>query len=544
MTEQPQPEEQGQTQSQPSHLPATPQEQDLAPLNIIRTETVLSKLPIHNLAKKGSINVRIIKKNDQGQIELLWKISPSRDHGEPRQLAYKLDTIVINRRLDELGRPLPKIIPLGSWRQICRDLGLQPTGQNIDCIKKSLLQNAFAGITAILSYKSTRGTGKRLGGERGVAFTRYSVRWYGDQLPNGQKADGVYVVLNPEYWEILNDAPVRPLNYDYLKELPPAAQRFYEIVSYKIFAALNNRQPEAKLPYSEFCLFSAQQRYYELWKVKRQMTPIHRRHLESGYLKALRYEEVTDAEGMPDWDMFYTPGPKARAEYAAFMRRSQLAQTPTQTSKGPDQRETIVTAPPTSPDTPSMPGQGIDRALVAQLTRRGITPSRAQKLLSNLAPGQEVTDQLEWGDHVIAQNPQGFRNPPGFYVSLIRDNVIPPATFENDRRRRLREERERAYQQWLFEEQQVRFDYDRYREEQKERYIKENLTQEHYQQLLQAKKRHFKRQYPRLPDQTLTDMAHGAIRGEIEPQVTFLSFEDWKEQRVPEPAVLEGYNSQ
>ena len=60
---------------------------EAATLDIIRTETVLSRLPVHNLAKKGSIKISIIKKTEKGEVELLWNVSPSRDYGEPRQLA-------------------------------------------------------------------------------------------------------------------------------------------------------------------------------------------------------------------------------------------------------------------------------------------------------------------------------------------------------------------------------------------------------------------------------------------------------------------------
>jgi hypothetical protein len=45
----------------------------------------------------------------------------------------------------------------------------------------------------------------------------------------------VYLVLNDPYREVLNNAPTRPLDYEYLKTLTPSAQRFYEIVSYKIW---------------------------------------------------------------------------------------------------------------------------------------------------------------------------------------------------------------------------------------------------------------------------------------------------------------------
>src|SRR6266446_5155259 len=51
------------------------------------------------------------------------------------------------------------------------------------------------------------------------------------------------------------------------------------------------------------------------------MYKIHRPHLAAGYLAQVRYSATTDATGEPDWFLHYTPGPKARAEYAAFMRQ-------------------------------------------------------------------------------------------------------------------------------------------------------------------------------------------------------------------------------
>ena len=53
----------------------------LIPLNIIRTETVLSRLPIHNLAKKGRVNIQITKKNEYGDIELRWEVSYNDRYG-------------------------------------------------------------------------------------------------------------------------------------------------------------------------------------------------------------------------------------------------------------------------------------------------------------------------------------------------------------------------------------------------------------------------------------------------------------------------------
>src|ERR1700722_12429558 len=83
---------------------------ELGPITRIKTETVLSRLPIHNLAKKGRVNIQIMKKDPNGQVTLQWEGSHSDRYGQPRAVAYKLDTIVINRRLDEQGRTLPQMV--------------------------------------------------------------------------------------------------------------------------------------------------------------------------------------------------------------------------------------------------------------------------------------------------------------------------------------------------------------------------------------------------------------------------------------------------
>jgi hypothetical protein len=274
---------------------------DLAPLKVIRTETVLSRLPIHNLAKRGEVNIHITKHNERGELELDWDVSHSKKYGDARQLAFQLDTLIIDRRIDELGRPLPKIIRLESLRQICDELGLRSkSGDNTKSLKRALHQNAGAYITAKLRYKATDGTERVL--EAG--FTRYSVVFTGERLPDGSRADGVYLILNEPFWEVLNNAPTRPLDYDYIKQLPPTAQRFYQIISYKIFAAIKYKHARAKLPYSEYCTFSAQQRYYDFDHVKKQMYKVHRPHLVSGYLTKASFEATTDSDGKPDRSIY------------------------------------------------------------------------------------------------------------------------------------------------------------------------------------------------------------------------------------------------
>ena len=384
------------------------------PLDIIRSETVLSKLPVHNLSKKGRIDIQIVKQGSNGQVELKWEVSYSDRYGQARQLAYKLDTLVIDRAIDEAGKPLPERLKLGSLREISEQLGASEGGQNLKSLKRAFHQNAGAYIVAKFKYKSNDGTEKLL--EAG--FTRYSVIFTGDALKDGSKADAVYIELHPRYREVLNNAPFRPLDLGYKKQLLPAAQRFYEIVSYKIFAALKYNQPVAQLPYSEYCTFSAQQRYFDYDHFKKQMYKIHRPHLASGYITKVHYNEAVDEQGQADWIMCYVPGPKACAEYATFTGKKPAASHEHQ----PRQRRLHL-----------MPADG---DVIDELAKRGVGESDARQLLASLAPGQPVLDQLKWGDYQIEQARGTIINPPGFYISLLQRNVPVPATLETSRARK------------------------------------------------------------------------------------------------------------
>jgi hypothetical protein len=275
---------------------------DLEPLHVIRTETVLSRLPIHHLSKHGRVDIHIEKKNDHGKIIFGWKVSENRAVGAPRQLAYKIDTLVVNRRFDELGRPLPKRVRLGGLSDIAKEMGFNPA--DTQRIKEAIKQNVGVQIEAKLTYKGRDGRERELD----AVFHRYDAIFTRQKLPDGERADAVYLDLSDTFLAVLNSAPDRPLDYDYLADLTPAAQRFYEIISFKIFTSLKYKHPHAQILYSEYCMFSAQQRYYDTDHFKKQMYKVHRPHLKSGYLKNARYEATVDGNGKPDWILYYTPG--------------------------------------------------------------------------------------------------------------------------------------------------------------------------------------------------------------------------------------------
>lgn len=434
-----------------------------APLDVIRTETVLSKLPVHNLAKKGKVNIQISKTGLDGKVELKWEVSYSERYGQARALAYKLDTIVIDPIIEEAGRPLPPILKLGSLRQFCEELGLAGSGKNFKDIKRAFHQNASAYISAKVKYKGNDGVERDL--EAG--FTRYSVIFTGEKLPDGSKADAVHIAFSPPYQEVLNNAPIRPLDLGYKKQLHPAAQRFYEIVSYKIFAALKYNQLTARLAYSEYCTFSAQQRYFERQPAQNQMNRIHREHKKSGYITGVQYQETTDQEGKWDCVMHYTPGPKARAEYAAFTNQKLQPivaaashkltageSAPVSATRHPRQRRLSLVPADDSQPQPASGAAVIDYSgIIAELAKRGVGEIDARQLLSSLPPDQPVLDLLEYGDRIIAKKRGQIANPPGFYISLLQRSVPVPPSFISSRKKKELQEAESARRQAILEQQ-------------------------------------------------------------------------------------------
>jgi hypothetical protein len=403
------------------------QAQDLSPLNVIRTDTVLSRYPIHRLAKRGNISIEIKKQNQDGEVLFNWEVSHNSRHGQPGPLAYKLDTLVINRRIDKARRPLPQVISLGSLRNICEEMGLHASGQNIAHLKKALRQNAFAAITAKVRYKGLNGT------ERFAEIndTRYGVIFTGEKMPNGRRADAVYIILHEFYREVLDNTMSRPLDYDYLKALPPAPQRLYELISYQVYAALKHKRPRAKYLYSEYCTYAPQTRYFDYEHVKKQMYKVHAPHRKSGYLESVEFQAVTDGSGQPDWVMFYTPGRKAKAEHDAFSRRRQAADP---TGKGSGKNLSAAEYPPHSnqPPTPASSAPGPERGLGPESTRLLL---RLKSLgVSDKKAGDLVLSRRDIVERQLSALPyrnleKGRKNPAGWIVAAIENDYELPEAY-------------------------------------------------------------------------------------------------------------------
>lgn len=398
---------------------------ELAPLNVIRVETALSRYPVHRLAKQGTASIEIRETSEGGDVVVQWKVSHNSEYGQPGPLAYKLDTLIVNRRIEEATRPIPKIIRLGSQAAIAEELGIS-THNTVSSIKKALYQNASTFITAKLRYTLADGRKKELE----AAFTRYSVVFTGEELPDGRKADAVYLVLNEVFMQVINGAQTRPLDYDHLKDLPPGSQRLYELLSFQMYAALKHGRPRARLSYGEFCTYAPLTRHVEWLRVRTQMNKLHGPHKKSGYIASVEFEQTTDRDGKPDWTMLYTPGPRARAEFRAFTKRG-----------GPKTLEIEQPSPALMPPTQAEPTP-LERELIA----RGVMASTAAELVA-AHPEEKIAAQVEHFDWLKEKQPKKVAgNPGGFLAEAVRKGYPTPPAFETKAQKAARDEARREQQ--------------------------------------------------------------------------------------------------
>lgn len=362
----------------------------------IRVEMLSTEMPIHQLSKKGAEEIRVLRRGREGgQVDVYWKVEPNLAVGRPGQLAYHLDTWVIRRRLYELPRPIPRLIRIGDLREIARQLG---QGGDTNAIKRAFAQNAAAFIRAKLTYRSRGGGEETFEGY----FNRYNVFFRGQSLPGGRRAETVYLSLNDPYYALLNESTWRPLDFEYLRSLAPAAQRFYELVSPRMFAAIKNGYQTAWFRYSDFCLLAVQRRHETRRRMQIQMAAVHRRHIASGYVAKVAYREASSPDRLLDWVIHYVPGSRARAEFDTFNgRRSRTRGKAPQRFSSPVSARTLRTNQPAAEPASDSATPATARSLAVRFGERRYGASVVEVTAGQIQRAQAILDACG-GDRDLA----------------------------------------------------------------------------------------------------------------------------------------------
>jgi hypothetical protein len=98
-------------------------EPELVSLDSVRVETALSRYPVHRLAKRGTVTIELREQNERGVTTFQWKVSHNSAYGQPGPLAYKVDTLVINKGADQIAVEI-SFKEFAPWHRLPRLLDL------------------------------------------------------------------------------------------------------------------------------------------------------------------------------------------------------------------------------------------------------------------------------------------------------------------------------------------------------------------------------------------------------------------------------------
>jgi hypothetical protein len=315
----------------------------------------------------------------------------------------------------------------------------------------------------------------------------------GGELPDGRLADSNYVWLSSWQLENINQNYLLPVDFETYRRLKNnIAKALVPLLQLWLYASRSNGVFEKR--YDDLCelLSLRPQRYAS--DIHKQVGPSLDELQSKGFLSAWSLELTNDGRSHK---ITASHGPKFFAD-----QRSQ----------------TSTTARVVEADRSPM--------LLAALVSRAVVESQAVKLLRALPADQPVIDQIEYIDSIIQRG--RIENPPGFYVSMLKENIPVPDCFETSARRTVRQAREREY----FEKQTLQFEqtsrYEEYLRTELDHHIVEVLGDEQFSALVKTCLPECKKKYPNVPQPTLIEIAESSVRCDLRQTLPVLSFDEFR----------------
>ena len=193
----------------------------------------------------------------------------------------------------------------------------------------------------------------------------------GSELEEGKRADRNYVWLSEWQLENINKNHLLPIELEsYLKLKNHISKALVPHLQIWLYASRDAGVFEKR--YDELCQVLNLHPYSHASKIKEKLGPSLDELAGHGYLS--------------DWSLDMTTN---RTGHKIIFRRSG------------DHKKTVGRrSKPNTDQLSQKEGQKLNPTLIGELVRRNVPEKRAKKLLANIAEGQEVMDQLEWGDYL------------------------------------------------------------------------------------------------------------------------------------------------
>ena len=404
-------------------------ERDIDISKTLRSEFHFLKFPFFNLctrsSKRNGIEVLEEEDTEEGKIQIWWRVSRNVNSNFPSSFARKLHKEVVERVLNNIKKPIPRFIRLGSMRQICQTMNIAVSGRSVQEIKKALQDIKAATIEAKGTFRKKEKNGVKKFFEG--SFNLYDMIFFtGETLPDGTEADAVYVTLNDMYVQNFNNNFVVPLDFQYLQSLEgDITSRMYEVFSVWFYPALENGKRYIQKKYSEICNYFPLTRQDCKWKAKGQLKSAHRQHIATGFLAS--EPEWIDSHEKNDWLIRYYIGPKAKGWYCQNKKSGTV-------DEGIKQVEALEEKASESPGKETddlkilkieqLSLQTEENSLINQLVSLDVARKVAENLVNSIST-EIIENQIE---ALPLRN--NIDNKPAFLVKAILENYPLPEAFK------------------------------------------------------------------------------------------------------------------
>lgn len=381
--------------------------------------------------------------------------------------------------------------PIGfTSTQLLNVLGIKNAGNNYQDVFEWLQRMTLTGI----SSKGVVYFARRRAWATDTFHVFDRVAAFGMQMPDGSVADRNYVWLSEWQLENINNNYVLPIDFETYRKLKNhIAKALVPLLQVWLYASRSERRFEKR--YEDLCTILDIRRQKHLSLIKKQLEPSLAELQFHGYLSSVRIEPTSDGRDY-----------KIVAEHGGKFFRDHK---PRAALSGETEGVSEDSSPP----------------LLAALTERGLNQKQARRLLAAIPREQPVMDQLEYGDWLIARSKSAIQNPPGFYTYLLRENILPPDSFETSAKRLMREASTEERRKSHLHRAELEQAYERFCEEEINRFLETEMDEASFHSLVIRKIKDIKSTWPRLPDDTLTEIAERSVRADLKKTVLLPSFE-------------------
>lgn len=246
----------------------------------------------------------------EGKKKKVWQVTANAKYGYPGPFDRKVFR-AIESIISEMEKPIANPIPFTLY-DLCKRIGIDlNSGKN--------RQNIKAAVERIVST-TVRAEGTFLSKEDGKIEARKTfhlydlVVFYGQEMPNGDTSETNYIYLNELYLRSINAFYVKPLDYEYLRELNSSvAERLYELLGVKFYGMPEN-QPVMRYLYSTICDLLPIKRQKYLSLAKKNLDAAFKELTETKFFAKEPKWEKTDKKD--DWYIWFQEGDRAKQEKA------------------------------------------------------------------------------------------------------------------------------------------------------------------------------------------------------------------------------------